>query len=500
MGVTNWRGIARICAVFVATCFVVFGAVPASAQTFQRDPTIANGEQEYVHGLHDLLATQAKAHHQHIFLDPEVMAGAPEVSGWDDLPGASSYFRQNIRVTGYLRGRNAWGARYSVPPFGEYSGDGLILESATVLAGKEVGRTLFPVHHFAGGWMFEPHGLLAQQWHVLQESVVTNGSTSSVTCYVARRFAYYSRNTTRDFQPAGKESVCQFSTAGSTPDPQLCIDNAWGACGPMTDILWSNDGQVLLDATQQTPVLHYPDGSIEIMVSGVATAPFLTPFDGFPHETFFGTTQTIDRNGNATHYVYDASGYVTSTFDALGRTTTYVRDQTSHLVTEIDVPGPGTRTLPYKLTWSPISFDTAVLFPDVVCTDSSGLATPCTSYDHTGTVTTLTGMLLPDGRSYQFSYDYPVGSKQYLWGALTEVITPDGAVVDYGYGDHTTPSHLRPKPSLSVLPEGGMPGVFERSLMTTTTYPNGKGAPGSTVTIDLDTIQTITAATAGVIV
>src|SRR5262249_23051824 len=127
--------------------------------------------------------------------------------------------------------------------------------------------------------------------------------------------------------------------------------------------------------------------------------------------------------------------------DPSGRQVTYTHD-TGGRVTQISTLGAGANTQTWTLTWTTKTWNPAVTFTGITCLTASGstcpktmTAVPCP----TRTYTTLTSMTIPDGRSYQFSYDlnlsdptrYPTSTNS--WGALAQVTTPDGAVYRMKY-------------------------------------------------------------------
>lgn len=375
-----------------------------------------------------------------------------------------------IPIINVRYGSNAWGGSYSVP-FGRYSGDGLVgiqevlrtidnnppeTIARVITAGRRGARQL------AGGWTFEPHGML-------KETIEAVNNPIGSQCQVVDRFQYVRPNgLSASFQPKGEEQACTFFLPGGVqPTAVNCAQSAPPSCQRTT--FWSDDNQLLLDATSRTAVrMISADGTVETLRATGSYVPFNPGlFELAAGETavqILGTWFTgkvVDRNGNKTTYDYDADGNLVSVTDPDDRVTTYGRDA-NRRVTSISAPGPGGRPLTYTLTWETLSWDPTVL-NDVVCVPNPCGASGLMSY------TTLQRIQIPDGRTYEFTYED--------WGKLKSVTTPGGARSEFDYGVSGTP-FINPTPLGETAQ--GTNRLHERRLVTTRDYPNGSGTPLTT--------------------
>src|SRR5262249_7323131 len=126
------------------------------------------------------------------------------------------------------------------------------------------------LRHLASGWTFEPHGML-------KETIETvNGYPINAQCKVVNRFQYVRPNSiSLQFQAKGFGLPGGSNLRAEVPwPPNSCSVPAPPSCRATTEF-WSNDGQVLLDASSRTaPRLVFPDGSVETVRGNGSYIPF----------------------------------------------------------------------------------------------------------------------------------------------------------------------------------------------------------------------------------
>ena len=125
----------------------------------------------------------------------------------------------------------------------------------------------------------------------------------------------------------------------------------------------------------------------------------------------------VDRNGN--NYSTDANGNL---IDSIGRTP--VLKSSSGNQTFYDVLTTGGGRAHYTVTTTTINVNTGF--------HESGVG------DFTGSITVVSSIGLPDGSSYQFTYDSepPVGNLQGYYGELKSVTLPTGGIINYTYSNY----------------------------------------------------------------
>ena len=441
----------------------------ALAQTMSLEATMARWAAE------DRQRAEAAAERERIWAENE--AEMELAHAWFDMERnrtLNSLMASNIAripIINLRYGTNAWGASYSVP-FGRYSGDGLVgvmevLRTVDNNPAETVARVITQgrrgVRQLAGGWTFEPHGMLKETIEAV------NGYPSGGLCKVIDRFQYIRPNgISASFQPKGEEQACTFGLpAGSPATGASCALSAPASC--LKPTFWSDDNQILLDASSRTALrLISADGAVETLRATGSYIPFnpglldlSTSETGVAIPGLWFTSKVVDRNGNKTTYGYDDDGNLITITDPDDRVTTYARD-TQRRVTSISAPGPNGRPLTYTLTWQSLSWDPGV-FSDINCfPNPCGAAGPMT-------YSTLQRMQIPDGRTYEFTYED--------WGKLKSAQTPGGARSEFDYGVSGTPFI---NPVAWGETAQGTNHLHERRLVTTRDYPNGSGTPLTT--------------------
>jgi YD repeat-containing protein len=405
----------------------------------------------------------------------------------------------------YSSAYNQYAMPYGVTqkvPFGNYIGDHLVgitdVELASnigsanpawswdrQLVSNPTGALGTPTTY--SGWDFSQGSRLVWASQIVDAEPDSGYATQATDCYGENTLYYSGPFGHLTFTMAGKETSCMFVLNTGWWDAATCAGYSY--C-PLSNLYYSTDGHVLLDMSNQAaPVLHFPDGSIEVMGSGWALWQ-LDPWTEYVYNANtptkkikeWGTSQRIDANGKTTTFNY-TNGTLTSIVDNAGRTTSFTTDANKN-VTSITVPGPGGVPQKYTLTWTTINWNPAATFPDITCDSGAGYNTqsttiiPCLSQL---SYTTLTDVAQPDGTHYKFSYDYPAGSGTFLWGAITQVVEPSGAVIQYTYGNSSTVAN-------DPAGFGGAPTPFyknldSRRLVTTKTYPQGTSGPSYSTTI-----------------
>jgi len=402
---------------------------------------------------------------------------------------------------------NAFGATYRVPN-GSYSGDALVglvevtrqddPNATPVPIARAILRGQLGLRHFAGGWNFEPGGMLKETYSLVSATVAQTSPGFVTQCKVVDRMQYVKPNggAGMEFLKKGVEQTCDYSLVNLQPD--ACVAFAPSQCNASRPTeYWSTNGQVLLDfSNTNAPVLLYPDGSSEIVKAKGSSAyiPFNEGLLDSVGSTvsingLWFTDKTFTKNGYTTSYNYDSNtGWLQSVTDPKGRTTQYTRDPNSGRVTSIMAPGPGGGTLQWQMMWDTFTWNPAATFPDIQCLGGANNPVPCTN---NLSYTTLTSLQIPDGRRYIFSYT-PPNSYNPGWGNLYSVTTPDGGVNAFDYGSAGTQWIAAPR-------FGGVPGytdkLDQRHLAATTVYPQGLSGPGYTTHIDFDSTQTLSAGT-----
>ncbi|HEV7747252.1 MAG TPA: hypothetical protein VGO56_19810 [Pyrinomonadaceae bacterium] len=139
-----------------------------------------------------------------------------------------------------------------------------------------------------------------------------------------------------------------------------------------------------------------------------------------------------DRNGNKVSYSYEQytgnASRVRTVTDTLGRIITInydVNDATYGLCDQIIVPGFGATSRTVSVTKTPLS---AALRYDFTQTQTYGQLFPEVDGLNSGVQfnpTVVSGVYLPNGRSYKFSYN--------PYGELARIQIPAGGAIDYDY-------------------------------------------------------------------
>src|SRR6266516_735896 len=416
----------------------------------------------------------------------------------------SSYLSAMPRppIVGSRFSTNAFGATYKVPN-GSYSGDALVgLVEVTRQDDPAVGP--FPIargilrgqpglRHFAGGWNFEPGGMLKETYSLVSASVAQTSPGFVTQCKVVDRMQYVKPNggAGMEFLTKGVEQTCDYSLVNKQHDACVASAPSQRNASRPTEY-WSTNGQVLLDfSNTNAPVLLYPDGSSEIVKAKGSSAyiPFNEGLlDSVGNTVLINglwfTHKKFTRKEYTTSYTYDSNtGWLQSVTDPKGRNTQYTRDPNSGRVTGITAPGPGGGTLQWQMTWDTLTWNPAATFPDIQCLAGANNPVPCSN---SLSYTTLTSLQIPDGRRYVFTYG-PTNNPG--WGNLDTVTTPDGAVTDFDYRNANTQwiTALR----LRVLPRSS-DNLDNRHMSANTVYPQGTGRPGFTTHIDFDQTETLT--------
>src|SRR5438132_854504 len=230
---------------------------------------------------------------------------------------------------------NTYGAMFKVPN-GSYSGNDII--SSYELAIVPFGPYNKEIRSYAGsGWSFEPGNLLVQEILTVSARGTIDPfiNPQFVDCGSVMRYRLVGPNGITYFQNQGLELLCNFRING-TNEPAVCFGSYEGSC-PLPTQFWSTSGQIMLDVSNpQSPILRYPDGTVETMArqpQGNISLPFHAQresmFDPISESnwrgpTYWATSKVQDRNGNQTAYNYDnQTGWLASVVDPQGRTTTY---------------------------------------------------------------------------------------------------------------------------------------------------------------------------------
>jgi YD repeat-containing protein len=373
---------------------------------------------------------------------------------------------------------NVYGATFNVP-LGSYDGNDIIaLTSFSInpfpgLAEQQI------VSHAGGAWSFEPGNLLVRETQTVFAHGSDVGGAPFSECGSVIRYRLIGPNGVTYFQNKGLEVLCNFRI-DNTSDASVCFGGYPASCSVPTQF-WSTNGQIMLDVSNpSSPVLRYPDGSVEIMgLRAEGFSPITIPFvahhasmfdqtsqSSWRAPVYWVTTRLVDRNGNQTTYSYDANtGWLASITDQRGRATTYIRDPDgSSRITSITKTGPSGAVLRWQMSYSTLSFNPSDSFPDVQCYHNAQLG-PCPVQSFT----TLTGLTIPDQRSYVFSYG--------PWGNLTQVVRPEGAVFQIEYGDSNTTS-FQP-PGFQTCANNPL---NRRRVTSKTAYPQGLSGPAFTTT------------------
>jgi YD repeat-containing protein len=374
-------------------------------------------------------------------------------------------------------------------PIGRYDGNHLV----GILETDQVGpySTLIPgsiqvqngdvgLASQCGGWTFERSGML---YATIQTVAHTSGQQTY--CAGVVRYYYESPDFSVSFFQTGTEQICNW-TENAVVYPQQCQSDAAAHCSiTPTKQFWSQSGQVLLDMTNTAaPVLHYPNGDIEVLGSTGDPLIHNAQYGGtthlITHSAPWFTQTKIDRNGNTTRYVRNGNGDVSAIVDSDGRTTAFTRNAKG-CVTEIDEPGPNGAKLAWKMNWdaSPRHYDPndpAAFGTAITCGYAGAnygfVPQNCGVY-HTQDFTTLQSIIEPDGRSYQFTYG--------LWGNLTQVAHPDGLVTQFGYGwagGGGTPG----APDTAIAGNSCVGNPFKVKA-SQTEWPQGLSGPSYTTTV-----------------
>jgi YD repeat-containing protein len=290
----------------------------------------------------------------------------------------------------------------------------------------------------------------------LVEDVVLLGHSPNLQTGCANMFAqatYAYRY--RYLSPNGGKPITFFQAGGeqainSNAASNCASTGSYSAAAPTK--LWSQDGSVSLDVSNPClPVMIYPDGTQEQLggavagerpilstkitdVAGNTTVVNYPPAYAFPACTAPTELDRTDRNGNITRYQFpDALTRVM--IDSRGRTTTLsfsaaaAGGSPNYLLNSVTTVGPGGVPEKYTLSWttSTVNFDTAM--PDVACytVDAFNNEVKATCNGLLASVSSVSSITLPDGRSYAFQYG--------PWGNLTQVTEPDGHILKYAYGN-----------------------------------------------------------------
>src|SRR5205814_517691 len=153
---------------------------------------------------------------------------------------------------------------------------------------------------FAGGWIFEPHAILYDNWLGRAKA----GAYGGTDCQAVERFTYVAAGQGLRFQRRELEEPCAYrDTAGGLSATQ-CGSSSRPPDACRKPDFWSAESQVALDLSDRDqPVLRFADGRIEVMKRGVRESA--APFSASPPADVWVTSRWIDRNGNATRYDYD---------------------------------------------------------------------------------------------------------------------------------------------------------------------------------------------------
>ena len=144
------------------------------------------------------------------------------------------------------------------------------------------------------------------------------------------------------------------------------------------------------------------------------------------------STKVTDRNGN--FWSVDGSGNL---IDTAGQTP--VLASTNGNQTYYDVLAVGGGRQRYTVTYTTVSFNTAFNESDV--TEASG------------SFSAIQSIGLPDGSSYQFSYDSGTSAGHY--GELTSMTLPTGGVIAYGYTNYLDSYNNQNRWLSSIVRDGG---------------------------------------------
>jgi YD repeat-containing protein len=347
----------------------------------------------------------------------------------------------------------------------------------------------------------------------LVEDIVLLGSspylqTGCGNMLVSASYAYRYRY----IAPEGGKPLTFFQAGGEQVLMSTATSTCVGANEPARPTkFWSQDGSVALDMTNPClPIMTYPDGTVEQLegaVPGERAPSSTTITDAFgtatvvnyppPIQVATCTAPTeldrIDRNGNITRFQYP-NATTRVMVDPRGRTTTLtfavspngvLAGSPNYLLTSVVTPGPGGAPQHYTINWttSTVNFDTSM--PDVACYTDNGFGTEVktTCNGAEASVSNVTSIVIPDGRSYAFQYG--------AWSNLTQVTEPDGHIIKYAYGNASNSTYAAN--SIPVAPHeafaqaqhentGSEISLQGYGMVSTTSYPQGLSGPAYTTT------------------
>jgi len=142
-------------------------------------------------------------------------------------------------IVGPRYSTNAFGATYEVPN-GRYSGDALVgLVEVTrqdnpnadvIPIARAIQRGQPGLRHFAGGWSFEPGGMLKETYSLVSATVTETSPGFVTQCKVIDRFQYVKPNGGggMEFLKKGVEQTCDYSLVNQGPD--TCVSSAASYC------------------------------------------------------------------------------------------------------------------------------------------------------------------------------------------------------------------------------------------------------------------------------
>jgi RHS repeat-associated protein len=175
----------------------------------------------------------------------------------------------------------------------------------------------------------------------------------------------------------------------------------------------------------------------------------------------YPTSQGTDPNGN--YYTLDPNGNV---IDTLGRTPVVITPSCNGNSNQTcyDILNSQGTTSRVTVTTASIAVSTGF--------DESGVT------EYSGNLTAIQSVQLPDGQSYQFSYDS--GTTQGHYGELTGITLPTGGQISYGYTNFTD-SYGNVNQWVTSHTSGGLPTAFQPAVATT--CPPGTVGCEHTVTV-----------------
>jgi YD repeat-containing protein len=388
------------------------------------------------------------------------------------------------------------------PNYWSYRGpfSGLIARSGWSGPAQAMDRSLFALQARDDRALLK--GYLVEDIVLLGASPYLAAGCGNTLVYAAYAYRY------RYLSPSGGKPLTFFQTGGEQVLRSLANSDCSSTTEPARPTkFWSQDGSVALDVTNPClPTMTYPDGTIEQLAGAVpgerpllgttitntfgnsVSVNYPTPIP-FPTCTTPAEIDRTDRNGNITRFQFP-NDLTRIMIDPRGRTTTLtfiaspggpLTGSPNYLLSSVVTPGPGGVPQRYTTNWtnSTVNFDTAM--PDVACYRDDGFGnevkTTCNGLE--ASISNVSSIVIPDGRSYTFQYG--------PWGNIMQVSEPTGHVIKYAYGNASNSTYAAN--SIPVAPHKDFTRAQHRNtgseislqgygIVSTTSYPQGLSGAG----------------------